>query len=395
MAKAKTTALPPDNGARIALYDAMCELAGSNNSNEKVISPDQLFEQVIGRLRILVPRELHLAGERAYFDEKLEVCIESGLAARASGGVVLGDTTPIIQYPDGKAHTYQAGLNGARARLERDDAALRRAGFDVRKLVRSVADAPRSPEFKRMVASMQEHGYLKQFPVVVGADGEIVDGRARAAAAALAGVTVVGMSDDDRLPNRLDTPLHRTILVLAVNAGRVAEDVREQVLEMVSEKTGRAWKEIESDLLITREWRRAVPRSYVASFEVEDVPFRPDEPEPTIPITVNAPARVGLRKLIEAVGLSNYKIQTELRGHVVEELARTQLTSKPAIFVEVSNAIEGIAHMQAERRRKKLKLDPQWELARQWLIDWAGRARAADAEPDDAVPSDQPVGQRA
>jgi hypothetical protein len=395
MARAKVTELPPDNGVRIVIYDGMCEIAGSAQAKQRVIPRDQLFEQVIGRLRILVPRELHLSGERLYFDEKLSVCVEADIARRAGDGVTLGEGSPFIRYPDGKIRAYPAGLQAARARLERDDATLRRASFDVHKLVPSLADSRRSPGFRALVSSMREHGYLKQFPILRGADGEIVDGRARIAAAAVAGVPPVEMSAKDRPPNRLDTPLHRVVLLLAVNAVRITADDRNRVLEAVADKTGRPWAEIESDLLLTRDWRRVVPKSYEAFFEVEEVPFRPDEPEPTIHITTDDRVRVGMRKLIEAAGMSNYKIQEELRGHVIEERARTQLTTRPAIFVEISNAIEGIEKMQAYRRGKRLKLDPQWDVVKQWLIDQrrtrASSAKAGDEAAERLQPAEQHV----
>jgi hypothetical protein len=79
-------------------------------------------------------------------------------------------------------------------------------------------------------------------------------------------------------------------------------------------------------------------------------------------------------------------MQTELRGYVVEELARTQLTSKPATFVEISNAIEGIGKMQSDRRAKNLKLDPQWETVRQWLV--AQRRARASSRTETETPSE-------
>jgi hypothetical protein len=382
MAKARVPELPPDNGARIVLYDGMCELTASPRAKHRVISPDRLFEQVVGRLRVLVPHEVHLAGERPYFDEKLKACIEADLARRSADGVTLGDQVPSIRYPDGEVRSYAAGLQAARLRLERDDAALRRAGFDVRNLVPSLAGSRRSPGFQALVDSMREHGYLKQLPILRGADGEVVDGRARIAAAAVAGVQPVEVPEKDRLPNRLDTPLHRVLLVLALNAGRITEEDRDRVLEAVADKAGRSWTEIESDLLLTRDWRRAAPKHYEAYFEVEEVPFRPGEPEPTVQVTTGDRVRVGMRKLVEAAGMSNYKLQEELRGHVIEERARTQLTTRPAIFVEISNAIEGIDKMQADRRQRKLKLDPKWDVVKQWLVDQR-RLRAARANADE------------
>ena len=124
MAKAKMSELPVDNGARIVIYDGLCELAGSPRSKHRVISADRLFEKVIGRLRVLVPQEVHLAGERPYFNEKLNACIEADIARRSADGVTLGDQVPLIRYPDGNVRSYAAGLQAARLRLERDDAAL-------------------------------------------------------------------------------------------------------------------------------------------------------------------------------------------------------------------------------------------------------------------------------
>jgi hypothetical protein len=395
VARTKVTELPPDNGARIVIYDGMCEIAGAASATQRAIPADQLFQHVIGRMRILVPRELHLAGERRYFDEKLSVCVEADIARRAGDGVTLGEQVPLIRYPDGKIRPYTAGLQAARARLESDDNALRRGNFDVHKLVPSAADRRRSPAFMALVASMREHGYLKQFPIVRGADGEVVDGRARIAAASKAGVPAVEMSEDDRPPHRLDTPLHRVVLVLDVNASRITDDDRNRVLEAVGEKVGRPWSNIESDLLLTRDWRRAVPSKYVADFEVEEVPFRPGEPKPTVQITTDDRVLVGIRKLVEAAGVSNYKVGTELAEYVVRERARTQLTSKPADFVEISNAIEGIEKMQAYRREKTLKLDPQWEVVKQWLIDQrrtrASSAKAADEAAERVQPAEQHV----
>lgn len=383
MAKTRVTELPPDNGARIAIYDGMCEIAGSATARQRVVPADQLFEQVIGRLRILVPREVHLAGERPYFDEKLNACIEADIARRSGDGVSLGEEVPFIRYPDGKIRPYTAGLQAARERLERDDAALRRPPFDVRKLVPSLADAPRSPEFKALVSSMREHGYLKQFPISHGADGkEVVDGRARIAAAEVVGVKVVGLPKKDLPSNRLDTPLHRVMLLLAVNASRMTDEARDRVRQAVSDKTGRSWAEIDADLLFTRDWRRASAHSYAALFEVEEVPFRVGEPEPSVPITTDGRLLVGIVKVVIAAGLQDWKFEKELRPFVVEELAKTQLNSRAVSFVEISDAITGIEDMQAHRRTNKLKLHPQWDTVRQWLIDQR-RARASGANASD------------
>jgi hypothetical protein len=370
MATNKKLELPTDNGARIAIYDAMCELMGSPGATTRTVSNDILFDRVIGRLRILVPRELHLAGEHFYFDEKLQACVDAGIVRRSAGGVELGGEVPFVQYPDGRVRSYTAGLEAARSRLERADASLRRANFDPLKLVPSVSDARRSGAFRELVESMREHGFLKQFPIVRGADGSVVDGRARIAAAEVAGVKVFELSVDDRPPNRLDTPLHRVVLLLAVNANRISDDDRSALRQAVVDKAGRSWADIESDLVLTREWRRATPRQYVARFHVEEVPFRLGEPGPVIPVTTDdGKMRVGLRTLVEAAGMAGYKIGTELRGYYVEELARTQLKSAPAIFAEIGDAIDGIGRMQRDRRAAKRKLDPGWETVRQWLVD--------------------------
>ncbi len=377
MAKSRVAELPRDNGARLVIYDGLWELAGSGRSKRRVISDDELFEKVIDRLRVLVPQEVHLAGERPYFNEKLEACIGSGILRKSAEGVALGDEVPLVRYPDGKIRPYAAGLQAARLRLERDDAALRRAGFDVRDLVPSLAGSRRSASFQALVESMREHGFVKDLPIIRGADGGIVDGRARFAAATVAGVEV---PERDWLPNRLDTPLHRALLVLALNSGRLSDDDRDLVTEAIAEKTGRPWTAIESDLRLTREWRRAAPKAYEAYFEVEKVPFRDGEPEPTVQVTTGERVLVGMRKLVEAAGMSNYKLQEELRGHVVEEFARTQLTTRPAIFVEISNAIDGIEKMQADRRRRRLKVDPKWDVVKQWLVGQRDRRRSG-AEP--------------
>jgi hypothetical protein len=87
-----------------------------------------------------------------------------------------------------------------------------------------------------------------------------------------------------------------------------------------------------------------------------------------------------LRSLLEAAGLSNYKIK-DLRGYVVEEDARTQFTAnRKAVFVGIADAVSGITAMQRDRRRKNLKLDPQWNTIKQWLI--------AQTSPKDASGTD-------
>ncbi len=73
----KVQDLPPDNGSRVAIYDAIYEHARATGTPE--ISDSELFERVIGRVRVLVPRELHLIGDQAYLNEKVDACLEGPL----------------------------------------------------------------------------------------------------------------------------------------------------------------------------------------------------------------------------------------------------------------------------------------------------------------------------
>jgi hypothetical protein len=75
-----------------------------------------------------------------------------------------------------------------------------------------------------------------------------------------------------------------------------------------------------------------------------------------------------LRSLLEAAGLASYKYEL-LVPYVPMEDARTPYTpGRTAIFVGVSDAIRGIRKMQRERRDRRLKVDPQWDQMRKWLI---------------------------
>jgi hypothetical protein len=100
----KVQDLPRDNAARLAIYDVLVE--HGNTTRPSAMTDDDLFERVIGRLRVLVPRELHLAGDRAYVDEKIEVCIEAGIiAATTNNGqrfLTLTGQPPLIRYPSGE-----------------------------------------------------------------------------------------------------------------------------------------------------------------------------------------------------------------------------------------------------------------------------------------------------
>ena len=107
---------------------------------------------MIGRLRVLVPRELHLVGDRAYVNEKVDACLEAGIiVARSDNGqrlLALTDQPPLVRYPDGEVRDYPAGLELARERLDRDNMRLRAAGFDVRKFIPSIADDPEGAPFQ-------------------------------------------------------------------------------------------------------------------------------------------------------------------------------------------------------------------------------------------------------
>lgn len=372
--------LPSDNAARIAIYDVLAGGGPAESLSRLALTEGELFERVIGRLRILVPRELHLLGEREYVSEKIQACVDGGILDRVADDpqrVMLTGQPPQIRYPDGTVRDYEAGLEAARERLELDDMKLRRGELDVHKLVPSLADAQDSEAFRALVGSMQEHGYLKQFRIQRGANGDVIDGRARIAAAAIAGVPAEEMTD--RLPQRRDTPLHRVLLALDANWGRISDEDRERVYEVVSARTGRTWARIEADLALTRDWRRAIPRDYKPWFDVKKVRFRPSD-QPNVQITKDPRDRkVMLRSLLEAAGLSNYKIN-DLRGYVVMERARTDFSAnQKAIFVGIADAIAGIEAMQQDRRRKNRRLEPQWDTIRQWLVHRAGRMGETDA----------------
>lgn len=362
-----TDDLPPDNATRLAIYDVVSDLAPDALS----VGADELFDQVIPRLRVLVPRELHLAGERRYFDEKLNACIEAGIVGTTSesGALRLSLTgrAPQVRFPDGEIHDYTAGLEPALERIDRVNAVLRDARFDVRTVVPSSADNPNGAPFRSLVASMREHGFLKQFPVVRYQDDVVIDGRARLRAAAMLHLDIEYMkyaSDKDRTAaRRRDTPLNRVLLVLHANADRLTDDVLDAVHARVARATGRTWNETAADLQLTSEWRRSSPSEYSAVFEVKQLPYRAgDEPK----IQVTADHKVKLRSVIEAAGLAGYKIDV-LRDYVPFERARSGAGPK-AVFARAEDIIKGIATMQADRRGSKLKLDPEWEHIRDWLL---------------------------
>lgn len=365
----KNGALPPDNASQRAIYDAL-HTGGSGTMAE-----EDLFRQVIGRLRILVPRELHFAGERPFFEEKLDSCVAAGIVLVSSGGegertVAPTGRRPRIRFPDGEVRDYPPGLEPARERLDADNARLRAAGFDVREVLPSAADEPGGPEFQALLTSMREHGFLKQFPILRHEDGVIVDGRARLLAAATLHLEVEYLkygSDRDRtIARRRDTPLDRVLVALHSNAARLSAEMVETAHQRVADVTGRPWEKTAADLAITREWRLSVPTEHAVTFEVEKIAYR-DEGEANVQVT--ADDKVMLRSLIRAAGLDGYKIDV-LRDYVPFEQARSAHSGgRKAVFVRIPDLIDGIATMLQDRRAANRKIDPEWEQIRDWLLE--------------------------
>lgn len=363
----KNGSLPPDNASQLAIYDAL------HTEGSRTMAEEELFRRVIGRLRILVPRELHLAGERPFFEEKLDSCVVAGIVLVGSDGE--GERTvaptghrPRIRYPDGEIRDYPPGLEPARERLDADNARLRAAGFDVREALPSAADEPDGPEFQALLASMREHGFLKQFPVLRHEDGVIVDGRARLLAAATLHLEVEYLkygSDRDRtIARRRDTPLNRVLVALHSNSVRLSAEMVERVHQQVADVTGRPWEKTAADLALTREWRLSVPTEHAVSFEVKKIAYRA-EGGPNVQVT--ADDKVMLRSLIRAAGLDGYKIDV-LRNYVPFEQARSAHSGgRKAVFVRVPDLIDGIAAMLQDRRAANHKIDPEWEQIRDWL----------------------------
>jgi hypothetical protein len=367
--------LPPDNAVRIALYDAVA-LAPAADSGPS-LSENQLFDRVIRRLRILVPRELHVSGERAYLAEKVRLCIDAGLLRWAASGdkrLITGPIHPLIRYPDGTLRRYSVGLEDAKDRLISDDAKLRKLEFDVLRLVPSLADEPESEPFQNLVNSMREHGYQRQLGLIEGSNGDIVDGRARRAAALIAGVHPEA-DERLRLPARRDSPLQRVRLTVDLNRNRLQPSQCEHIFATVAESAGRPWPSIDHDLRITRDWRLAEPKTYYPFFSVTKHPFRFGD-NPQVQLTDDG-ERVGLRSLLQAAGMASYNY-TKLTAYVHTEEARTPFTGgKKAIFVRVADAINGIEAMQADRTKNGRRHEPAWDEIRDWLSRLP-RANATD-----------------
>lgn len=379
-----TVELPPDNATRVAIYDVMW--TATNEDRLDGLSIGDLSERVIPRLRVLVPRELHLAGEGAYVEAKVEVCVAANLLQRHRHDhdfLMLGMDKPIIRFPDGVIRVYPAGLEAARERLEADEGKLRRGGFDVRRLIGSPADDRKSDRYQRLVASMREHGFLDFMPLVMIEPDTVVDGVARQRAAAEAEIQIKGQHK--RFLGRRNTPLQLALLVLDLNADRLSEDDHAKVQDALAARTGRSWLDIQSDLERTQEWRRVEPKEYDAKLEVRLVAFRSGQPASVQVTTDNG--RVMLRSLTEQAGLPEYS-RDDLLPYVPSERARTQYSGRKAIFVGIADAIDGIQHMQAERASKKRKIDPAWDDIRQWLMETFTTAPVASPEAAPAAPSE-------
>lgn len=355
--------LPPDNTARIVLYDAMIE-ASQTECNFDGLTEVELFDRVIPRLRVLVPRELHNLGEREYVASKIAASVEATILQqhpRREGALVPGTAVPRVRYPDGTFRDYTAGLETARERLDADENRLRRGGFDIRNIVRSPASAKKSDRYRNLVESMREHGYLEYFPVLETSSGAVIDGVARIAAAAEADVAVKKRT----LPSRRDTPLQQALLVLHLNRDRLEDGDVEKVYEAIAQRTGRTWPSIERDLALTRDWRRAEPKDYDAKLDVELLAFHGRD-EPKVQVTTDG-TRVMLISVMREAGIPGYA-RDYLLPYVAWEEARTQHSGKKAIFVRIVDAVAGIERMQRDRQARGLKVDPAWETVRGWLL---------------------------
>lgn len=367
----KALDLPPDNAARLAIFDVLHDSSGVGGP--LALTESELFERVIGRLRVLVPRELHVAGERPYLHDKLKACAEAGLISIGSleGEAILALTgkMPSVRYPDGEIRDYTPGLELARERLDGDNARLRAAGLDVRTLIPSSADAPDGQEFQALLESMREHGFLKQFWIAAQDDDVVIDGRARKRAAAILELNVeyvkYGSERERTAARRRDTPLNRVMIALQSNLARLGPDTVEAVHKAVAAVTRRPWDETSADLALTAPWRRSMPPEYSPQFEVDKLAFRLGG---EAKIQVTADNKVMLRSLIEAGGLSNYKINL-LEDYVPTERARSgHSAGRKAVFARADDLISGIATMQQERRARNLKVDPEWDQIRDWLL---------------------------
>ncbi len=358
----RTFELPPDNAARITIFDAVHAALPRRSDGLQL---DEVIGEVLVRLRVLVPRELHVLGEDAYVRAKVDACLASGILERRQSSelLTLGPNVPMIRYPDGVVHPYEPGLELARERLDRDEGRLRQRGFNVRSIIKSPAKNKRSDRYKALVASMEEHGFIDQMPLVMSRSGEVIDGRAREAVAAQLGIQL--KKQHRSILKRRDTPLQNALLVLELNADRLMDDDRQAVYDAIAKSTERSWIETLGDLQATRRWRVVEPREYNAKFEVKLVPFA-QQNEAKVQITSDG-EMVGLRSIIQQAGIPSYNY-SHLLPFVPTEEAGTQLSGKKAMFVRIEDAIDGIEKMQWDRKRNKLKIDNAWDEVRSWLL---------------------------
>ena len=284
---------------------------------------------------------------------------------------------PQVQYPDGEIRDYPAGLEPARERLNRDNASLRETGFNVRKFIPTIADFPTEEPFRALLASMREHGFMKQFSIVRYEDGTVVDGLAREKAAIMLQLDVeyLKYSDKDRkAAQRRDTPLDRILVAIDSNTNRLSKDVIDVVYRSVADVTHRAWGQTAADLALTQEWRRSMTPEYSPRFEVELLAYHEgDGPK----VQVTADRKVMMRSLMQAAVLAAYKTGTELSSYVPFEKARSPYSGGPkAVFARAEDLIAGIETMLQERRAAKRKIDPGWDEILSWLVRNFGSTRS-------------------
>jgi hypothetical protein len=372
--------LEPDNSTRLAIYDAMCD-ARADGADE--VTFDEFFDRVIRRLRVLVPRELHNAGERTYLQEKLAICVEAGiLVAPGDDRFTLApDPQAWIRFPDESIRRYPHGLSAARERLDAINATLRDRAFDITNHLPHHKAS--SPEFQALVRSMQEHGFFKHAAIYRFADGTFVDGVARFEAAKRAGVEpkYLELRQQDPETTRLrrrDTPLERVLLAVNGNAVRLTEDEQRHALDAAATTAGRTWDEIELYLAVTREWRSVIARSYTSVFEVTEVPFDSDGNR-TIPVSDDH--KVHVTTLLLASGLQKHKWPKELQVYVpTAEMARYKGGGPAGHFAPAADMLSGIELMLEDRREQKLKISPEWSICIDWLEGYVRKHRlTADA----------------
>lgn len=357
--------LAPDNATRLAIVDVMSDAVDQGHA---ALTVAELYERVIGRLRMLVPRELHNTGERAYLETKIGVCVKAGLLiqvgkARDQLGLA-PDLRAWIQYPDGSIRRYTARLIPARERLEAVNTTLREQDFDIGKHLPHHESGSR--EFAALVRSMQEHGFLRQCAIFRFPDGTYVDGYARVSAATEARVAVKWL-DLEKLrepeksrAKRRDTPLNRVLLALDSNAARLSAETRQAVLDEVAAAAGPSWDDIQSDLHRTWAWRQATTGSYTPVFVAKRLPY---EPNGTPQILVTPDHKVGVRTLLVASRLNEYDRDT-LKQYMPHEMAKVG-SSKPTLFARADDLIAGIGYMLADPKRRKAPAS--WEGALTWL----------------------------